>query len=182
MPLERLTDVASYIEHARSKIVARAEGCDPEVLTWQPAPGRWSVLEHLEHIGLAEKEFVRRARILARKARAEGRLVEPGSPRQVDARPALAPLAGKRGEAPESMIPEGRTLTEVKALLAETRADALKLLQELEEVDTDQIRFDFRGCEINLAQFMHTIGLHELGHERLMQANLEAWANRTAGQ
>lgn len=84
-------------------------------------------------------------------------------------------------DAPETMVPTGLTLLETMALLAETRAEALKLLQDLEELDTDQIRLVFRGMDLNLAQFMHVIGLHEIGHERLMQANMEAWASRGAG-
>lgn len=79
-------------------------------------------------------------------------------------------------DAPETMVPTGLTLLETMALLAETRAEALKLLQDLEELDTDQIRLVFRGMDLNLAQFMH-----EIGHERLMQANMEAWASRGAG-
>lgn len=65
MAVDTLADVASYIEHVRRKIVARAEGCDPALLTWNPAQGRWSVLGHLEHVGLAEREFVAKARGLA---------------------------------------------------------------------------------------------------------------------
>lgn len=181
MAVETLADVASYIEHIRRKIVARAEACEPGALTWQPAPGRWSVLGHLEHVGLAEKIFVERARELAEQARAQGRLARPGAPRLVDARAAMMPLAGTRMDAPDTMLPEGRSLAEVKALLAQSRAGALQLLQELEELDTDQIRLVFRGIDLNVAQFMHVIGLHEIGHDRHMQANLEAWANRGAG-
>lgn len=175
MPVESLEDVRSYNENARNKLLARVRNCPSELLNWEPATGKWSVLQHLEHMALSEPAFVRRIRVLAERARRSGALYQAGSPRTVDARPALAPLAGVPARATEDLIPSGRPLPEILAMLTASRAEFHEALSGLAEIDTDQIRFPFRGQEINLAQFAHLIGLHELIHERHIAVNQEAW-------
>lgn len=52
----RLEDRIRSIERKRSGLLDAADAMDPELLTGRPRPGKWSVLEIIEHLVLAEED------------------------------------------------------------------------------------------------------------------------------
>lgn len=183
MPVSNLADVQSFNEYARRKVLKRVESCPPELLVWRPAPDRWSILEHLEHLTYSELFLTAEARRLAAELRRRGHTAPADAPRSVDATPALAAVGAltRAFVAPEYSQPRGKSKEEVLTMLAASRAESLAVLQELAELDTDRLTAPhLSGADFNAVQFVHFIGLHEWLHEGHMAKNAAAWAQAQA--
>lgn len=181
MPVQNLADVQSFLAYARKKVLKRVESCPPELLTWRPAPGKWSVLEHLEHLAYSERNLTDRARELAAELRRRGLTAPADAPRTVDATPALAAAGAltRTFAAPDFSQPQGKPLEEVLRMLGESRAGAEAVLQELADLDTDRLEAPhLSGASFNAVQFLHFIGLHEWLHEGHMAKNVQAWTEQ----
>lgn len=168
MPVENLADVVRFVERVRAKVIRRVEALPPEAQDRQPEPGRWSALEHLEHLALAERWLLETLARLLAEAERDGRRAPEGAPRQVDATPVLfaSGAVGTRKVAPANLLPSGKELAELKAMLAASRADLLAAVARMEAIDTDQITVQVPVAQVtlNAAQLVHFVGVHEWLH------------------
>ena len=65
-------DIVQCLEDSRADFLAAAEGVSEAQAKASPAPGRWSVLECVEHIVVAESEIPRLAAESDGRSRAAG--------------------------------------------------------------------------------------------------------------
>lgn len=180
MPVQTLDDVTRYCAHQRTKLIQRVESATPPQRAWRPAPDRWTLLEHVEHIALSVVWLTEVFEGLVAKARHEGLTAGPATPRQADAIPALVAAGniGKKFVAPAVSQPTGRTFEESLALMEQWQPRLMACVAALPELDTDQITWyhPIADVTLNLAQLWHFIGLHEGLHAQHVLTNLEAWA------
>lgn len=180
MPVHTLADVDSFNAYQRGKLVGRVTGATEEQRTWRPAPGKWSLLEHLEHIALSNIATTDTFEQLVARARRDGLTATPETPRLVDAIPALqaAGAVGSKKQAPEFSQPRGRSLEEILQILERERRRALACAEALPHLDTDQVLHfqPVADVQLNLAQFWHFQGIHEAQHASHMQDILSAWS------
>lgn len=175
MGVSNLADVRSFNDYIRTKLVKRVASCPPQMIEWRPAPNKWSVSEHVEHLARAEQIFVHWISHLAGEGQAKGLT---GRPQQVDAIPPLMALGDAPLAASGEMLPQGRPLEESLARLEMSRAELNQLYDRLGLLDTDHLTRPFLTMELNAAQLMHLVGLHELRHERHLANLVEAWQVR----
>lgn len=175
MGVANLEEVRSFNDYIRTKLLKRVGACPPAMVAWKPAPDKWSVAEHVDHLARSEEVYVQWLSQLAAEGRARGLT---GEPKRVDAVPPLTEVAGGPMEAPPEMEPQGRPLAESLERLATSRAAIDQLYHQLAVLDTDQLTVPFRTTRLNAAQVMHLVGLHELRHERHLAGLLEAWGSR----
>ena len=62
MTPEDINDVAGQLESARAELIAVVSSLTEEQARTRPAPGRWSVLDCLEHVCYVERRFLRMVR------------------------------------------------------------------------------------------------------------------------
>lgn len=180
VPVQNLGDVRRFNAHMREKLLRRVTGLPADLREWQPAAGRWSAREHLEHIALAEKEFLAILRDLVAEGREKGLVAPPDAPRAVDAtRPLAAAPPGPR-KSPPDYWPTGRSLAEVEGVLAENGAEAERVAEALYGLDTDRLtrHMPVLGVTLNAAQLLHLIGCHAWLHLQHVEANVKAWEAR----
>ncbi|MFZ5826486.1 MAG: DinB family protein [Bacillota bacterium] len=175
MGVANLEEIRSFNDYIRKKLLKRVESCPPEMVTWKPAPDKWSVAEHVEHLARAEEIYIHWLSHLVAEGRAKGLT---GAPQTVDAVPPLTEAAAGPMEAPPEMEPQGRPLAESLERLAASRAEIDQFYGQLAVLQTDELTIPFRTVRLNAAQVMHLIGLHELRHERHLAGLLEAWGTR----
>lgn len=175
MGVSNLADVRSFNDYIRTKLVKRVASCPPQMIEWRPGPNKWSVSEHVEHLARAEQIFVHWISHLAGEGQAKGLT---GRPQQVDAIPPLMALGDAPLAASGEMLPQGRPLEESLARLEMSRAELNQLYDRLGLLDTDHLTRPFLTMELNAAQLMHLVGLHELRHERHLANLVEAWQVR----
>jgi uncharacterized damage-inducible protein DinB len=58
MASQEIQDVAWQLESARAELIVVVSGLTEEQARTRPAPGRWSVLECLEHVNFVERRFL----------------------------------------------------------------------------------------------------------------------------
>jgi hypothetical protein len=58
MAPQEMKDVAGQLESARAELIVVVSGLTEEQARARPAPGRWSVLECLEHVNHVERRFL----------------------------------------------------------------------------------------------------------------------------
>jgi hypothetical protein len=180
MPVTTLHDAATFHAHMHQKIVGRVEAATPDARTWRPGPGKWSPLEHLEHVARSEVRLLAQMEAMAEQARAQGLTLAADAPRQVDALPALlaAGAVGNPKVAPAASQPTGLSFDEIKAMLAASRARHQALLATLVELDTDRVRqvIPVAEADCNLGQWYHFAGLHIALHDGHIKDVLAAYA------
>ena len=103
------SELVQTLEASRQEFNAAVEGLSDSEARKQPAPGRWSVLECVEHVGLVEERFFGRLQQAARKDAA------PNKQREAELA-ALVIDRTKRIDAPEPARPTGRYSTLAEAL------------------------------------------------------------------
>lgn len=182
MPVATLADVTSYNAHQRKKLLSRVLDATEEQRLWRPAPNRWSLQEHLEHIALSCIRMVGDFEHRVAEAKRQGLVATHETPRAIDALSVLlaAGAIGQKRQAPAETQPAGRALGEIVAILDRERERALACAAELPHLDTDRVTFRYPviDVEFNLAQFWHFQGLHEAAHVRHAEDNLSAWRER----
>lgn len=175
MGVNSLEDIRSFNDYVRQKLLKRVESCPEEMRNWRPSPDKWSVSQQVEHLALAEEAYVRWITGLVEEGRRRGLT---GQPRTVDAVPTLIQLGDGPLEAPAEMLPQGRDLAESLHRLEASRQQLNTLYAQLAGLETDQLTLRFRSLQLNAAQVMHLVGLHELRHEKQIAGLLEAFNAR----
>jgi hypothetical protein len=125
MAPQEQSEIVKCLEDSRADFRAAAEGVSESQAKTHPEPGRWSVLECVEHIVIAENRFL-------------GWLQNPGAEpappmdKQKEAKLLLG-VSGRsqRVNAPEPVHPTGRfaTLAEALAQFDDTRAKSIQFAE-----------------------------------------------------
>jgi hypothetical protein len=150
---------------ARESLLAEVRGVSDAQLAFQPAPGKWSIGEILDHLSLAERSIARVASRVLQQAAGLGLIGEPGSmeppPHQIDREVFNAPAT-----APESVLPSlGRPLERLLASLEESRERLVEVSSRADGrvVGNVTIRH-FQLGELHFYQWLILEGAHESKH------------------
>src|SRR5215813_1766512 len=102
MTPEQRTDLVEALEKSRQEFQAAAADVSEEHARAKPEPGRWSVLECVEHVTVVEERFLGRLE-------AAPRLESPRVDKEKEAELAVrVPNRPTKAEAPEPVRPTGR--------------------------------------------------------------------------
>lgn len=172
-------ELRTFLAESRARLLATVEAAPTELLTRRPAPERWSPLEVVEHVALAEEWFVQIVGGLVEEGRQKGLRYTAGTPRNMDALAALNEQVDLRKpmKAAEFVEPTGSaSLTDLRDRLERSRQGLLDLFPALDELDTDQLkcRHLTQPFELNAYQWAHLSGLHDRQHTRQIRQALEA--------
>lgn len=110
MAPEERSEIAGILEHSREDFNAAVAGCSETQASTRPEPGRWSVLECVEHVTVVEQIFLGRLEGAERK---DGLTID--KQREVDL---LARVVSRenRAQAPDPVQPTGRFTSLAEAL------------------------------------------------------------------
>jgi hypothetical protein len=150
---------------ARTAVLDVVRGLSQAQIEFQPAPGKWSIGEILDHLSLAERSIARVASRVLQQAAGRGLIGEPGSieplspqiDREVFDRPAAAP---------ESVLPSrGRTLEQLLSGLEESRERLWEVSSRADGrvVGNVTVRH-FQLGELHFYQWLTLVGAHESKH------------------
>jgi uncharacterized damage-inducible protein DinB len=106
----QVSEIVNTLENSRREFIAACEGVTESLEKVAPAPGRWSVLDCVEHVTTVEERFLG---WLASGQRMEAPLSDPQKEAELAARVANRTT---RVEAPEAVRPVGRFVTLAAAL------------------------------------------------------------------
>jgi len=186
---ESIASIYAANEAVRRRLHARVENLDAAQQTFRPADDAWSIAEIMEHLSITERNMVQLIGMLLAKtesaaaanagAHDAGDASSPGGARpfqpfSMDA--LIETVKDKKLTAPEQVRPGGQTtLADSLAALQTTRAAIESLRSRLEAADLTVAAYPhpYWG-DLNLAQWLAFIGLHEGRHlaqvKRLMAA------------
>jgi DinB superfamily len=125
MAPQEQSEIVKCLEDSRADFRAAAEGVSEEQAKVRPEPGRWSVLECVEHIVVAESRFL---------GWVQNPVTEPAPPmdKEKEAKLLLG-VSGRsqRANAPEPVHPTGRfsTLAEALAQFDAARANSIQFAE-----------------------------------------------------
>ncbi len=102
---EERAKILGYLERSRGVLLDSVNGVTENQARWKPSPEKWSILEYVEHLAVADDELV---------AMVQRSLQQPATPetpeqrreREQKIRETQMPRGANR--APHSMTPEGR--------------------------------------------------------------------------
>jgi len=191
-----IADIYAANDTVRRKLSARLENLNDAQQTFRPADDAWSIAQIIEHLSITEKNMVQLIGMLLAKTESAAAAVAPaaasvGAHDAGEASSAVAPprpfqpfsmdafiemAKDKKFTAPETVKPGGQAaLADSLAALRTTRAAIEGLRPRLEAADLTVAAYPhpYWG-DLNLAQWLAFIGLHEGRHlaqvQRLMAA------------
>ena len=198
MNYESIADIYNTNDRIRSSLTSRVATLSAAQQTFRPAGDAWSVADIIEHLSITEQNMVRLIGLLLAKTESAATTAASNAGDDADHQgaaaaaaatsPAAAPvfqpfsmeaLAEKvrdvKLNAPEQIRPTGQSLAESLVSLQETRAAIENMRPRLEAADLTFATYPHPAWgEINLAQWLAFIGLHEGRHlqqvKRLMDA------------
>lgn len=174
-------ELSEFLAESRARLLATVSEITPDRLVQRPSPERWSPLEVVEHLALAEEWFRQIVQDLIEEGRRGGLYYQEGGPRSIDAIPALAaqvdlqrPMVAAEPVQPTGALP----LDGLLQRLERSRQGLLELFPALDQLDTDQLRFrhPFQPFELNAYQWVHLSGLHDRTHTRQIRKGLSSIA------
>ena len=150
---------------ARGALLGEVRGLSETQLAFQPAPGRWSIGEILDHLCLAERSITRVVSKILQQAAGRGLIGEPGS---MDVPPYRIDLAtyNRPAAAPESVRPSPeQPLDRLLSGLQESRERLLEVTGRVDGrvVGNVTIRH-FQLGELHFYQWLALEGAHEAKH------------------
>lgn len=150
---------------ARAAIRDAVRGLSEAQLSFQPVPGRWSIGEILDHLGLAERAMIRSISRLLQQAAGLGQIGEPGFMEAPSCRINLE-LYNRSAGAPESVLPSmGRPLERLLAGLEESRERLHEVTKRAEGRVVGNVTLPhFQLGELNFYQWLAVEGAHETKH------------------
>lgn len=160
MTPETRTDTVQLLEDSRKDFESAVSGISEAQAGQRPAPGRWSVLECVEHVAVVEERFLRRLREAGRLAKPR---VDPSKETDL-----LARMIDRtaRAQAPEAVLPANRfpgltqALEEFRAARGRTIRFAHESGEELYSLAVEHARLG----AMNGAEFMRIIAGHSRRH------------------
>jgi hypothetical protein len=177
MEFRTLDDVSRFNAKQRQELVAMVTEAGREQCTWRPAPEKWSMQEHFEHVALLMQLL---APVIA-ELTAKAPPATPATTRDVDCLAVMVAsgIANTKFKAPPPTMPQGRSVPESLALLERSHHRILACAERFPALDTDKVTYLHpAGAEVNLAQLWHLIGLHDNRHIEHMRANMAAWESQ----
>jgi hypothetical protein len=140
-------------------------GLSEAQVDFQPAPGRWSIGEILDHLCLAERSMTRTISRVLQQAAGRGRIGEPGTMDAPDHRIDLERYNQPAG-APESVLPSpNRPLERLLAGLAESRLRLQEVTGRADGRVVGNVTLPhFQLGELNFYQWLTVEGEHEAKH------------------
>ena len=149
----------------REALRREVQGLSEGQLAFQPAPGKWSIGEILDHLHLAERSIARVLSKILQQAAGRGLIGEPGSmdspPYQID-----RGIYDQPADAPESVRPSPeRPLPQLLERLEESRERLLEVasLADGRVVGNVTIRH-FQLGELHFYQWLALEAAHESKH------------------
>src|SRR5438876_12296958 len=121
-----MTEILSVLENSRQQFIAASEGVLEAQAKTAPAPGRWSVLDCVEHVTIVEERFLG---WLENGRKLDAPRIDP----QIEARlEARVRDRSTKVEAPEPVRPTGRfaSLAEALEQFGATRARSMRFASE----------------------------------------------------
>ena len=166
MTAEERMKVLNWLEESHHEFLAAIDGVSEEQWKWKSAPDRWSVGETAEHIVLAEASlFAAVQKAIASPANPEWETKTKGKTEFIER--VMAPRLGK-AQAPESLVPQGLTIAQVKERFEKQRTGIEKFAKEtdaaLKEHTVDH-PFPVFGT-LNAYQWLIYIPLHTMRHDK----------------
>jgi DinB superfamily len=153
-------DLLAALESGRKKLLKSLEGLTEEAAARRPAPGRWSAVECVEHLAVAEEHLFSQ---IATAQPDEGTVLDPG-------REALIRTRGvdrsRKVPSPEVGLPKGRfsTLAEVLDRFIASRDRTIRFVESCEQ----DLRARFTTHPIigkaNCYEMLWMMAIHPLRH------------------
>jgi len=150
---------------ARAALVGELQGLSEKQLTFQPAPGKWSIGEILDHLCLAERSITRVLSKILQQAAGRGLIYELGTmeplPHQIDLATYNLPA-----DAPEFVRPlPDRALEQLLAALEESRARLLEVASRADGRVVGSVTIQhFQLGELHFYQWLALEAAHENKH------------------
>ena len=184
MIYQSIADIYAANDTVRRRLSSHVENLNAAQQTFRPAESAWSVAEIMEHLSITERNMVQLIGILLAKTEsAATAAAAAGAPDAGDVAPAggnappppfqpfsmdalIETVKDKKFTAPERVSPGGQiALADSLAALQETRAAIESLRPRLEAADLTAAAYPhpYWG-DLNLAQWLAFIGLHEGRH------------------
>ena len=162
----RIEELVSYLDRQRADLLRAASTLPRARWTEQPAPGRWSVAELLEHLQMVERGCAGVIAKRATEARAAGHPAETATSSTLDTpEPEDLLNRSKRLEAPARVAPTGKLSGEdALAALDVSRAELRAAIAVADGLALGSIRHTHRLGELDLYQWMQFVGQHEARH------------------
>ena len=150
---------------AREALLAEVRGLSEAQLAFQPAEGKWSIGEILDHLCLAERSIARVASRILQQAAGRGLIGEPGS---MEPRTSAIDLAiyNQAVAAPESVRPSsGQPLARLLSSLEESRERLLEVSSRVDGRVVGNITIrHFQLGELHFYQWLALEAAHESKH------------------
>src|SRR5512138_1105851 len=162
-----LADIWRENGAVRARLLASVENLSEKQLAFQPAPGKWSIGEILDHLCLAERSMTRTISRLLQQAAGFGMIGLPDSmekphhtiDHEAFARPVLAP---------DAVLPSpDRPLPSLRANLEESRERLMEVCARVEGCVVGPIQLvHFQLGHLNFYQWLAVVGAHDDKHLR----------------
>jgi hypothetical protein len=171
--LEDIQALVNQLDCADRDAQELISGLTQEQAAWQPAPGSWSIVECLDHLGLTNHIYIEAMQQAATRARTQGKMrrgpTRPGLGGALFARLVEPPIRPRfRLKAPESIQP--RTVPAIAVALAgflASQQEVRNFLLSNADLDLARIRFAhpfIPGPRFSLASGLSIILAHDRRH------------------
>jgi hypothetical protein len=149
----------------RADLVAAVARLNDKQLAHEPAPGKWSIGEILDHLCLAERSMTRTISRLLQQAAGLG-LIGPAWSAEAPGHAIDLAVYQRPAIAPDGVLPlPGRPLAGLLDALEESRARLLEVCARADGRVVGNFRLThFQLGELNFYQWLTVVGVHEAKH------------------
>lgn len=149
----------------REALWADVQGLTEAQIAFQPAPGKWSIGEILDHLSLSEQSIGRTVSKILQVAAGRGLIGESGS-MQVPARPIDLSAYNQTAKAPDFVRPSpGRPLDQLLSGLQDSRRRVIEVTRRADGRVVGNVTIPHvRLGELHFYQWLTLEGAHEAKH------------------
>jgi hypothetical protein len=164
-----LAEIWQENQAVRARLLEAVRRLGEKQLAFQPAPGRWSIGEILDHLCLAERSMTRTISRLLQQAAGLGRIGHAGP---LPARDIDLAAYNRRATAPDGVLPSpDRPLDRLLAGLEESRERLLEVSAVADGRVVGDLRLVHVGLgELNFYQWLAAVGAHDAKHLAQIEA------------
>ncbi|MEN8152833.1 MAG: DinB family protein [Acidobacteriota bacterium] len=165
---KNLKEIIDYIEDVRGMLLDTINNCDSEKFVKKEDPGRWSVMENVNHLHLSEIQINSIFAKLVDKAEQRGFAPDKSNKSWLNSLDEYSINEVKEKiNAPSFAVPvENKNRDELNGLLVASRIELLSIVEKLSQYDMTKLEFPHpmtRG-RMNLYQWLVFLGKHEERH------------------